>query len=228
MRALTPTTRPYTAVILKAGPNRHADGVEAIIWEHGRRNFSLRADGLLAIVCPVADGCDVNGVGIFNLDPDQTSKVMDGDPDVQAGVLSMRPTRVAAFPATACQGSPDCLTPPREVSGHAAPATPPTGQLSSPWPTGSPRVGIAVLTVPTLGRPPARQTTGRWRVPGDGARRRCRAHRHRRRPPTATRPRRPDEPPRSEPVDGGDTVVSEWLREVILRIRGGCRKTFQM
>jgi hypothetical protein len=59
-------------VILKAGPNRHMASVNAIIWEHGRRNAALRADGLPSIVCPVADGSDVTGVGIFNLGPDET------------------------------------------------------------------------------------------------------------------------------------------------------------
>jgi len=81
MRALLPTTRPYTAVILN-GPNRHTEGADAIIWEHGRRNFSLRADGLLSIVCPVSDGTEVSGIGIVNLDPEQTREAMDGDPCV--------------------------------------------------------------------------------------------------------------------------------------------------
>jgi hypothetical protein len=49
----------------QAGPNRHMEGVDGIIWEHGRRNFSLRADGLLSIICPVGDGTQVAGVGIF-------------------------------------------------------------------------------------------------------------------------------------------------------------------
>jgi hypothetical protein len=40
----------------QAGPNRRMEGVDGIIWEHGRRNFSLRADGLLSIICPVGDG----------------------------------------------------------------------------------------------------------------------------------------------------------------------------
>lgn len=42
------------------------EGVEKIIWEHGRANFSMRADGILPIVCPVSDGSDLSGVGIFN------------------------------------------------------------------------------------------------------------------------------------------------------------------
>jgi hypothetical protein len=101
MRALMPTTRTYTAVILKAGPNRHMEGADAIVWEHGRRNFSLRADGLLSIVCPVADGTEVNGIGIFNLDPDRTREVMDGDPGVQAGVFIYEVHPCRSFPGDA-------------------------------------------------------------------------------------------------------------------------------
>jgi hypothetical protein len=98
MRALLPTTRAYSVVILKAGPNRHRDGADAIVWEHGRRNFSLRADGRLSVVCPVADGSDINGIGIFNLDVDETSKVMDEDPGVRAGVF--------VYEVHACRGFP--------------------------------------------------------------------------------------------------------------------------
>jgi hypothetical protein len=33
-------------------------GAEKIIWEHARRNFLLRAQGLLLIVCPNTDEAD--------------------------------------------------------------------------------------------------------------------------------------------------------------------------
>jgi hypothetical protein len=98
MLAALPTAKTYTAVILKAGPNRHIDGVDAIIWEHGRRNFSLRADGLLSIVCPINDGTEVAGVGIFDLDADQTRKILDEDPAVRAGVLTYEVHPCRSFP----------------------------------------------------------------------------------------------------------------------------------
>src|ERR1700730_16760953 len=87
MRQMISTTRQYCIVILKAGPHRHADGVETIIWEHGRRNFALRADGVLPIVCPISDGSDVTGVGIFDAPVEEVKKIMDEDPGVQAGVF---------------------------------------------------------------------------------------------------------------------------------------------
>jgi hypothetical protein len=102
MRQMLSKTRPYCIVILKAGPNRHMDGVEKIIWEHGRRNFALRADGVLSIVCPISDGSDISGIGIFNAPVEEVKKIMDEDPAVKAGVL--------IYETHACRGFPgSCL-----------------------------------------------------------------------------------------------------------------------
>lgn len=95
MRAMMPSARAYSLVILKAGPKFHDPGVEKIIWEHGRRNFAMREAGLLSIVCPVRDGSDVSGVGIFNASLEETKALMDDDPGVLAGVFvyEIHPTR---------------------------------------------------------------------------------------------------------------------------------------
>jgi hypothetical protein len=87
MLQMISTARNYCIVILQAGPNKHEDGVEKIIWEHGRRNFALRAEGLLSIVCPVADGSNVSGIGIFNASIEEVKQIMDEDPGVKAGVF---------------------------------------------------------------------------------------------------------------------------------------------
>lgn len=55
MREMLTQTKAYTVVLLKATPARQSPKADAVIWEHGRRNFSLRADGLLPIVCPIVD-----------------------------------------------------------------------------------------------------------------------------------------------------------------------------
>jgi hypothetical protein len=97
MQALLATSRPYTVVILKRGPAERTDR-DAIVWEHGRRNMELRADGRLAVVLPVRDASDVSGIGIFALDEDATREVMEGDPGVRAGIFvyDVHPTR--SFP----------------------------------------------------------------------------------------------------------------------------------
>ncbi|MBO0705579.1 MAG: hypothetical protein J2P39_09685 [Candidatus Dormibacteraeota bacterium] len=87
MRDMLSRSREYTLSILRDGPNRDAPDRDRIVWEHGRRNFSLRADGHLAIVCPVPDGSDVCGVGIFTGSPEETKRIMDEDPGVRAGIF---------------------------------------------------------------------------------------------------------------------------------------------
>jgi len=98
MMAMLPKTKTYTTVLLRAGPNRTMEGADKVAWEHGRRNFSLRADGLLSIVCPVLDGSDLAGIGIFNATEDETKAIMDGDPGVQAGVFVYEIHPVRSFP----------------------------------------------------------------------------------------------------------------------------------
>ncbi len=87
MKQMHSKTKQYVICILKTGPKRNQSGVEKIIWEHGRRNYQLRADGILCIVCPVTDGSDVTGIGIFNAGIDEVKKIMDEDPGVKAGVF---------------------------------------------------------------------------------------------------------------------------------------------
>ena len=101
MREVLTKSRPYSLMILKAGPNYGTDGSDRIVWEHGRRNFSLRADGLLSIVCPVPDDTEVCGVGIFNTETDEVGKLMDNDPGVQAGIFTYEVHPCRSFPGDA-------------------------------------------------------------------------------------------------------------------------------
>lgn len=98
MRHMLTTSRNYCIVILKAGPERNMDGVQKIIWEHGRRNFELRAAGVLSIVCPVADDSDVSGIGIFNASVEEVKKIMDEDPGVKTGVFVYEVHPCRSFP----------------------------------------------------------------------------------------------------------------------------------
>ena len=102
--------KPYTAVILKTGPNFppqgpvRDDGVPQAIWEHGRRNMAMRLAGLMPIVCPVRDGSDVCGIAIFDAHPEDVDRAMSQDPGVKAGVFTyeVHPTR--GFPGSALPG----------------------------------------------------------------------------------------------------------------------------
>lgn len=102
MKELIGAMREYCIVLLRAGPNLQAPGVEPIIWEHARRNLSLRAEGTLPIVCPVADGSEVCGVGIFAVGIETARTIMDGDPGVMKGLFSYELHPCRSFPG-------DCL-----------------------------------------------------------------------------------------------------------------------
>ena len=74
MKKMLAKTKNYCIAILKDGPNCNSPDVKKIVWEHGRRNFALRRDGLLSIVCPISDEGEVSGIGIFNASLDETKK----------------------------------------------------------------------------------------------------------------------------------------------------------
>ncbi len=105
MRQTLQKAKGYCLMILKAGPNRHQAGVEAIIWEHGRRNMALREAGVLPIVCPVGDGSEVTGIGVFNstVTVEDARAILDDDPGVKAGVF--------VYEVHACRGFPGATLP---------------------------------------------------------------------------------------------------------------------
>jgi hypothetical protein len=98
MDQLLPTAKPYSVVILKQGPNFGDDTAPGIIWEHGRRNFGLRDDGVLAVVLPVTDGSDVCGIAVFGATIDDTNAIMGDDPGVGAGVFTYEVHPCRGFP----------------------------------------------------------------------------------------------------------------------------------
>lgn len=97
-------TRVYTLVLLRPGPNYQMDGRDAIVWEHGRRNFRLRADGLLSIVGPVPDESDLCGICLFDATGQQAQAIMAGDPAVQAGIFTVETHPVRSFPGDGLPG----------------------------------------------------------------------------------------------------------------------------
>jgi len=98
MRQMLPTARTYCLVILKSTPKSKEPGADKIIWEHGRRNFGLREEGVLSIVCPVRDESDVSGIYLFNTSLQQVSHIMEEDPGVRAGVFTYELHECRGFP----------------------------------------------------------------------------------------------------------------------------------
>ena len=101
MRAGIAAAKGYCVVILHKTARRAEPGMDKVIWEHGRRNFGLRADGMLPIVCPVNDATDVSGIGIFTTSIEETKKIMDEDPGVKAGVFTYEVHPCRGFPGSA-------------------------------------------------------------------------------------------------------------------------------
>jgi hypothetical protein len=98
MQQMLLKTKKYFVVVLKAGPKINEPGAEKIIWEHGRRNFALREEKILSIVCPVGNDINIKGFGIFNANLEEVRKIMDGDPGVKAGIFLYEIYECRSFP----------------------------------------------------------------------------------------------------------------------------------
>ena len=90
--------RDYTMVLIKSTPKRNDAGAEAIIFEHARKNFAIREDGLVSIVCPVFGDNELSGMYIFNMSPNEAQKIMDDDPAVKAGIFTYEIYPCKSFP----------------------------------------------------------------------------------------------------------------------------------
>lgn len=103
---LRATARPYTVVILKPGPRFEMPGpdrdptVASIIMQHGKRNAALRAAGLMPIICPIADGRGICGIGVFDASPEQVLQIMAEDPGVKADIFTFDIHESRSFPGS--------------------------------------------------------------------------------------------------------------------------------
>lgn len=101
MRERLAQATSYTLVVLRKADKYGVEGTAEIIREHGRRNMGLQADGVMPIVCPVGDETGLAGICIFVDGPDEVRTIMDGDPAIQAGVLSYTVHSCRGFPGSA-------------------------------------------------------------------------------------------------------------------------------
>ncbi|MFF0487974.1 hypothetical protein ACFYTQ_03015 [Nocardia sp. NPDC004068] len=97
IKALAATAKPYTLVLLHWTPERTMDGADAIELEHQRRMVSLRADGVIAVLCPVASD-SVAGVAILTVPADEATELMAADPCVRAGMMRCEVHPCHGFP----------------------------------------------------------------------------------------------------------------------------------
>ncbi|MGA3112094.1 MAG: hypothetical protein ABSE15_08695 [Candidatus Bathyarchaeia archaeon] len=98
MKEMLAKSKSYCIVILKDGPNSKMEGARGIVWEHGRRNFALRRDGVMPIVCRISDDGDIPGIAILDASVDEAKKLMDNDPGVKAGIFTYEIHPCKSFP----------------------------------------------------------------------------------------------------------------------------------
>ena len=100
IRALAATAKPYSLAQLRWGPDRYQEGADAIELEHQRRMVSLRADGVIAILCPVVSET-LAGLAIMTEPPEQAQQTMAADPCVRAGMMTCDVLPCLGFPGDA-------------------------------------------------------------------------------------------------------------------------------
>jgi hypothetical protein len=100
MQEMLGNSRIYTAMLLRVTEKAGEADAGKIIWEHGRRNFALRAKGTLPIVCAAIDESDWAGVGIFDATPEEVERILADDPGIKAGLFTYELHPVRSFPTS--------------------------------------------------------------------------------------------------------------------------------
>jgi hypothetical protein len=100
IQELAATAKPFSVALLSWAPQRHQEGAEAIELEHQRRMVSLRADGTIAVLCPVLSDT-LAGVAIMTLTADEARALMADDPCVRAGMMTCEVQDCLGFPGDA-------------------------------------------------------------------------------------------------------------------------------
>ena len=97
VQKLAETGKPYSLVQLSWAAGRYREGADAIEREHQRRMVSLRAEGTIAVLCPVlSDG--LCGIAIMTQNVEHARETMAGDPCVRAGMMTVEVYPCVGFP----------------------------------------------------------------------------------------------------------------------------------
>lgn len=102
IQALAATAEAFSLAVLRWA-DRHQDGAGATELEHQRRMVSLRAEGVIAILCPVVSDT-VAGVAILTEPPERAREIMAADPCVRAGMMSCEVFACLGFPGDSVPG----------------------------------------------------------------------------------------------------------------------------
>jgi hypothetical protein len=97
------SAKEFSLAQLRWTPDRHRDGAEAIELEHQRRMVGMRADGVIAILCPIISDT-LAGVAIMTAPPETAREIMGEDPCVQAGMMTCEVFPCLSFPGDSLPG----------------------------------------------------------------------------------------------------------------------------
>ncbi|NMN97175.1 hypothetical protein [Antrihabitans stalactiti] len=103
IQALAATAKPFSLVQLRWTADRHQAEAEAIELEHQRRMVSLRAEGVIAVLCPVISDA-LAGVAIMTEPLERAQQIMAADPCVQAGMMTCEVLPCLGFPGDSLPG----------------------------------------------------------------------------------------------------------------------------
>ena len=103
IRDLAATAKPYSLVMLRWGQMRHQDRAEEIELEHQRRMVSLRAEGVIAVLCPIPSDT-MAGVAVMTVPAEQADELIAGDPCVRAGMMTYETYACMGFPGDSLPG----------------------------------------------------------------------------------------------------------------------------
>jgi hypothetical protein len=104
MREGLSQAKRYTLALLRTTSSFKRPEMDSIVWEHGRRNFALREQGVMPVVLPVDDDSDLAGLGVFDATEDEVARILDEDPGVKAGIFTFELHPVRGFPGSTLPG----------------------------------------------------------------------------------------------------------------------------
>jgi hypothetical protein len=102
MREMLGKSKLFTVVLLRTTDAYDLDAApdseqRRVIWAHGKRNFELRASGVMPMVGPLMKP-PFAGLAVFTVSPEETQAIMEGDPAVMAGYFSFEILPWRTFP----------------------------------------------------------------------------------------------------------------------------------
>jgi hypothetical protein len=97
IQQLAATAKPFSMALLSWADGRFQDGADAIELEHQRRMVSLRLDGTIVVLCPIPSDQRC-GMAILNVPADEATTIMQDDPCVRSGMMTVEVHACFGFP----------------------------------------------------------------------------------------------------------------------------------